>query len=304
MNLDYIRTYLEVIKLGSFSEVAKKLSLSQPAVSFQIQKLEHELGTRLLDRNQKIITVTEAGKRFARFAESVEEEQNRLRSDLDRMRDEITGDLIVTASTIPGEFILPPLLAEFKALHPTIGIHLTVSDSVCVIEGVRNSDYDIGFCGIAPDGHDLEYIKIAEDEIVLIVPPQHPLADNSKISIADMEGESFICREKTSGTQRSLQAYLLQAGINLMRAEADLVMGTTQALVTAVESGAGIAFVSNLAIKKSLALGLVKAVEVNGFKLNRDFFVVYRKERIVSRLLVEFIEFIKLRALWAPHRKT
>ena len=297
MNLDYLITYLEVIKLGSFSEVAKKLAISQPAVSFQIQKLEHELGIRLIDRSQRVITVTEAGKRFATFSKSVVEAQAKLQSDLDRLRDEVTGNLVITASTIPGEFLLPSVLAAFKSLHPAIGVEMNVSDSLCVIAGVRNSDYDIGFCGIAPDGDDLECSKIAEDEIVLIVPAQHPFSEMKKISIADLEGEPFIFREETSGTQQNLQAYLSEINTKVVKPGTKMVMGTTQAVVTGVESGAGIAFVSNMAIKKSIALGLVKVVKVDGFQLNRAFFLIYRKERVVSRLLQEFISFIKVRAL-------
>lgn len=297
MNLDYLITYLEVIKLGSFSEVAKKLAISQPAVSFQIQKLEHEIGIRLIDRSQRVITVTEAGKRFAAFSKSVVEAQAKLQSDLDRLRDEVTGNLVITASTIPGEFLLPSVLAAFKSLHPAIGVEMNVSDSICVIAGVRNSDYDIGFCGIAPDGDDLECSKIAEDEIVLIVPAQHPFSEMKKISIADLEGEPFIFREETSGTQQNLQAYLSEINTKVVKPGTKMVMGTTQAVVTGVESGAGIAFVSNMAIKKSIALGLVKVVKVDGFQLNRAFFLIYRKERVVSRLLQEFISFIKVRAL-------
>ncbi|MBA7677858.1 HTH-type transcriptional regulator CynR [subsurface metagenome] len=132
MNLDYLRTYLEVIKLGSFSKVAKKLSISQPAVSFQIQKLERDLGVRLIDRRQKTITMTEAGKRLLSFAECVEQEQAHLRHDLDKLREEVTGNLIITASTIPGEFLVPTILSEFKAQHPTIGIQLAISDSLAL----------------------------------------------------------------------------------------------------------------------------------------------------------------------------
>ena len=90
MNLEYLKTYIELIETGSFSKVAKKLSISQPAVSFQIQKLERDLGVRLIDRGQKAITITEAGKRLLRFAESVEEERGHLRHDLDQLREEVT----------------------------------------------------------------------------------------------------------------------------------------------------------------------------------------------------------------------
>jgi len=297
MNLDYLKTYLEVIKLGSFSEVAKKLSISQPAVSFQIQKLERDLGVRLIDRRQKAASMTEAGKRLLRFAESVQAERQRLLADLDRMRDKITGELVAAASTIPGEFLLPLLLAEFRSLHPAVSARLVASDSLCIITSVRDSAYEVGFCGIAPDGQDLVSFKMAQDEIVLIVFPGHPFAERGKVSLAELEGEPFIFREETSGTQQSLQTCLSQAGLDLRKWMRNLVLGTTQAVVSAVETGVGIAFVSNLAIKKSLALGLVKEVAVDGLRLSRDFYCIYRRDRVVSRLLEEFIAFIQARAL-------
>ncbi len=292
MNLDYLKTYLEVIRLGSFSEAAKKLSISQPAVSFQIQKLELDLGVRLIDRGQKTITITEAGKRLLRFAESVEEERGHLRHELDQLREAVTGNLVVTASTIPGEFLLPSILSEFKALHPAIRAQVAVSDSLTVISGVRDGAYEVGFCGLAPEGQGLETFKIADDEIVLIVFPEHPFAERREVSLAELEGEPLIFREETSGTQQSLQTFLSRAGRDLSKWVPNLLLGTTQAVVSAVEARAGIAFVSNLAIKKSLALNLVKVVKVEGLTLKRDFFCIYRKERIVSRLLEEFIAFV------------
>ena len=296
LNLDYLKTYLEVIRLGSFSEVAKKLSMSQPAVSFQIQKLERDLGVRMIERSQKALTMTEAGKRLLRFAESVEEERDHLQHDLDQLREEVTGNLVVTASTIPGEFLLPSILSAFKALHPAIRAQVVASDSLTVISGVRDGAYEVGFCGIALEGQELESFKIAEDEIVLIVFPEHPFTERREVSWAELEGEPFIFREETSGTQQSLQALLSRAGLDLSKWVPNLVLGTTQAVVSAVEVRAGIAFVSNLAIKKSLALGLVKQVTVSGLRLSRDFYCIYRKERIVSRLLEEFIAFVQIKA--------
>jgi len=293
MNLDHLKTFIEVVRLGSFSEVAKKLSISQPAVSFQIQKLEQELGTRLIDRTQRAITLTAAGKRLLRFAESIEAERGNLQHDLEQMREEVSGDLLIASSTIPGEFLLPPLLAEFKARHPSVRIQLSVSDSITVIEGVRDNSYEVGFCGLAPEG-DLESFRIAGDEIVLIVFPEHPFAQRDEIAPAELEGETLIFREDTSGTQRNLETHLSQAGLDLRKWVPNLILGTTQAVVAAVEAKAGIAFVSNLAIKKSLALGLVQQVGVSGLRLSRDFYVIYRRERVVTRLLEEFISFIRL----------
>jgi DNA-binding transcriptional LysR family regulator len=296
MNLDHLKTFLEVIKLGSFSEVAKKLSISQPAVSFQIQKLEQELGIRLIDRTQRAITLTAAGKRLVRFAESVEGEREHLQHDLEQMREEVSGDLLIAASTIPGEFLLPPLLARFKQMHPAVKVQVAISDSITVINGVHNNAYEIGFCGMAPEGQELESFKVAGDEIVLVVFPEHPFAQRSEVSPTELDGEPLIFREDTSGTQRNLESHLSRAGLDLRKLAPNLILGTTQAVVSAVAAGAGIAFVSNLATKNSLALGLIRQVSVSGLKLSRDFYCIYRQERVVSRLLEEFITFIQIEA--------
>jgi DNA-binding transcriptional LysR family regulator len=292
MNIDYLKTFQEVVRLGSFSEVAKRLSITQPAVSFQVQKLEQQLGVRLIDRTQRAVTPTAAGKRLLRFAESVETEREKL-EDLDEMRDEITGDLLIAASTIPGEYLLPPILSNFKKLHPSVRVQVDISDSMTVINGIRQSAYEVGFCGVVPEGKDLEFFKIAEDEIVLIMVPEHPFAEKEEISPLELEGEALIFREVTSGTQRSLENALARASLDIRKWEPELVLGTTQAVVAAVASGAGIAFVSNLAIKQSLALGLVRQVNVKGLELSRDFYCIYRQERVVTRLLEEFIGFIR-----------
>jgi len=296
MNLDYLRTYLEVIRLGSFSEVARKLSISQPAVSFQIHKLERDLGVRLLDRGQKTITLTDAGKRLLLFAEVVERERASLARDLEQLREKVMGNIIIAASTIPGEVLLPPILGEFQALHPAVGAQVEVSDSMTVISGVQERAYDVGFCGIAPEGKELDYFKIAEDEIVLIVFPEHPFAQREDVSFLELEGEPLLFREETSGTQQSLKSLLTKAGLSTEKWSPNLILGTTQAVVSAVEARVGIAFVSNLAIKKSVALGLVKEVAIEGLKLSRDFYCIYRKERVVSRLLGEFIAFVQARS--------
>jgi len=294
MNIDHLKTFQEVVRLGSFSEVARKLAISQPAVSFQIQKLEHELGMRLIDRSQRAITLTAAGKRLLQFAESIEAERNHLQHDLEQMREEISGDLLIAASTIPGEFLLPALLASFKQRHPAVKIQVDISDSMTVIDRVRDNTYEVGFCGVAPEGQDLASFKVAGDEIVLIVFPEHPFARKGEISPDELEGEPLIFREATSGTQRSLESRLSRAGLDIKKFIPNLVLGSTQAVVSAVAAGAGIAFVSNLAVKKNLTPGLVRQVGVRGLQLSRDFYCVYRQERVVSRLLEGFIDFIKI----------
>lgn len=294
MNIEQLKTFQEVVRLGSFSEVAKKLGISQPAVSFQIQKLEQELGMRLIDRAQRAFTLTAAGKRLLHFAESVEGARKSLLQDLENMREDISGDLIIAASTIPGEFLLPPLLARFKQQYPAVKIQVDVSDSLTVINDILGVSYEVGFCGVAPEGHSLASFKIAGDEIVLIVPPDHAFAARGEITPEELKGEPLIFREAASGTQRSLETYLSRAGFDLKEFKPHLILGSTLAVISAVSAGAGIGFVSNLAVARNLFP--VRQVKVMGLRLARDFYCIYRQERIVSRLLEAFISFMKLEA--------
>ena len=293
MNIEHLKTFQEIARLGSFSDVAKKLHISQPAVSFQVQRLEQELGIRLIDRGQRSVTLTDAGKRLLRFAEAVEGEREKLQYDLERMREDITGEMLIAASTIPGEYILPSLLAKFKTIHPAVKIQVDISDSLTVIDYIRKYSYEVGFCGLIPDGKDLASFKIAEDEIVLIVAPEHPFASRSEILPVELEGEPFIFREATSGTQRSLENLLKQSGTDIGTLKPHLVLGSTQAVVSAVAAGAGIGFVSSLAVKKG-ASPAVKQAAVKGLHLKRDFYCIYRRDKAVSRLNEEFRNYIQI----------
>ncbi len=294
MNLDYLKTYLELIKLGSFSAVAKKFSISQPAVSFQIQKLEHDLGARLINRNQKKITLTDAGRRLLEFATAVDGEEAALLQDLGKLRDEVGGELLIAASTTPGEYIMPVLVGEFLNQNPAVKARVVIEDSASVISGVKDGKYEVGFCGSAPPkGQGFESFKMAEDEIVLTVFPEHPFAHQKQVAFTEIEEEALIFRESTSGTQRSMEALMAKEGLNVNRLKPRLTLGSSQAIVSAVEAHAGIAFVSNLAIRKSLEVGTVCQVPLSDLQMKRNFYCIFYTERLATRLIQEFVDFIR-----------
>ena len=290
MNLEYLKTFRDVARQGSFSAVARRLGISQPAVSFQIQKLERELGLSLLDRSQKTVAVTGAGRRLLAFAEAVEVQRAKLQRELEGMKEVVSGELKIAASTIPGEFLLPAMLAEFKARYPTVAAEVVVSDSLSVIDSVLRGEYDIGFCGLEPGKKALTAFPVARDEIVLIVPPGHPFAGRGEVSRQELSGEPFIIRERTSGTQHNL-AEKLSGALDQELIRPHLVLGSTQAVLAAVEAGAGIAFISSLAIAKSLKLSLVKRVPVANLDMKREFYGIYRSAMSPSHLLGVFISF-------------
>jgi len=296
VNLEYLKTYTELIKLGSFSAVAKKLSVSQPAISFQIQKLEHDLNVCLINRNYKKVTLTDAGTRLLEFAETVNKAESSLLEDLEHLRDSVGGDLKIAASTTPGEYILPALLGNFLNQYKAVKAHVAVDDSIAVISGVKDGIYEVGFCGSTPPkGHSLESFKVAEDEIVLVVFPEHPFASHEQISFNELEDAPLIFRDATSGTQKTLEQLLTKAGLSPTRLTPRLTLGSSQAIVSAVETRAGIAFVSNLAVEQQLKSGSVKKVCLAEVRLKRDFHCIYYTERLATRLVQEFVSFIRER---------
>ncbi len=304
MNLDYLVTFRQLVRLGSFSAVAKDLSISQPAVSFQIQKLEADLGTVLIDRSQKKLKLTDAGLRLLDFASVVAREHTKLENDLDKLRTDVCGELDIAASTIPGEFLVPPLLGEFMSDHTETSAHVDIMDSMTVIDGVKYGDYKLGFCG-SPHGEreGLSSFKIASDEIILIASTTYPLDSSSKMSFKDLAGQVFISRETTSGTRQNVEHALAKAGFDPAKLKPRLVLSNTEAVVSAVEAGSGLSFVSNIGAKKSIELGRIRQINIDGFKVRRDFYCIYYSGKENLRLVDEFLDFVKDRTAnpaWLP----
>ncbi len=293
MNLDYLDTFRELVRLGSFSAVAKNLSISQPAVSFQIQKLESDLGATLIDRSQKKLRLTDAGNRLLEYAKLVNHEHVKLQNDLDKLRTDVVGEINIASSTIPGEFLVPPLLGAFTSFHKNTTAHVDVMDSITVIDSVKHGDYKLGFCGSTPPEKDgLTSFRIASDEIILIVSPSHPLATKKEVHFEELFDYALICREVTSGTRQSLEKSMANSGFDFHKLKPRLVLPNTGAVTSAVEAGNGIAFISSIGAKKSLELGTIKRLEIKGFHALRNFYCVYYPSRENLRLLDEFISFI------------
>jgi DNA-binding transcriptional LysR family regulator len=293
MNLKYMSTFIDLVKLGSYSKAAQKLSISQPAVSFQIRKLEEELNIPLVDHTKKKLVTTEAGKRLFRFAEHIEQEKSDLLNEFDNLRQEIIGELTIAASPIPGEYILPAILGEFKEHYPAVGISVQILESSNVLAETKNGSFDFGFCTKQPNNQDMEYFKMDEHEAVLIVYPGHPFSFRKEVELSELTEEPLILRTEVSNTQESPQALLFKAGLDLGQCQTKLVLGSYMGVITAVEARTGIGIVSNKAIARSVALGLVKVVRIKGLILKRDIFCIFDKDKLSSKLHSEFINFIK-----------
>ena len=211
MDLTHIRTVLEIIRTGSFSEAAVGLRISQPAVSLHVQRLERGLGARLLDRGGSQVRLTPHGEAFLRHARRIIDAEAEMREEIARLSHDLSGTIRVAASTIPGEFLLPGMLADFNALHPSVAASLTISDSEAVIEQLESRSCDVGFTGAPAQRHGVQQEPIYRDTLVLVVPADHPFAQRSSVRVDELAGQRVIARESGSGTMSSIQRILAES---------------------------------------------------------------------------------------------
>ena len=292
MNLAYFKSFLEVVKRGGFSEAGKALGLSQPTVSFHIQRLEEELATKLLERQGGRIVITAAGQEFKAFAEKVLHERSSLGEKLGALQQEVAGRLSLGASTNPGEYILPRIVGEFRRLYPKVSVAIIIADTAEIVEKVLDRQCDAGFVGAEVKRRGLEVQKIAEDQLVLVAPPDHPLASRPSVTLSELATEDFVVREEGSGTQKTVEELMQANGMNPSKLKEAMVAGSNQAMVTAVEAGMGLAFASQMAAARSLELGRVKAVPLEGINWVRGIYFVRPSRAVETKLFREFTAFV------------
>jgi len=293
MELNQLKVFCAVVEKKSFSRASEAVFLSQPTVSLQIRALEQELGTNLLDRQGREISVTGSGKLLYGYARKILQIADEAEQAIAQLKGLITGEIIIGASTIPGEYILPNLLARFKEKYPGIEINLAIGDTKEIIRKVLDHEVEIGFVGQKERGEKLEFRGFSTEKLVLVSPISPPWLPHDRITVEELKKIPFIIRESGSGTRSSIESKLHE--FDVKEAELNIVMrvGSTAAVKKAVESGAGVSIISERAIENEIKLGLLRKVPIEGLELEREFFIVQRRGRSLSpatKALLAFLE--------------
>lgn len=293
MDLEELRTFVEAARRGSFSEAARSLSLSQPAVSRRIRNLELEVGAPLFDRSGNVVTPTRRGLEFLTFAERTVSDWERLRPALSK-EESVRGTLRIAASTTPGEYLLPDLMRSFLQKYREVKLSLHVMDSDTVEECVFARHCDIGFLGRLPRQKHLDHWLVAEDEIVLAVPSDHALAKSPEVHVEELEGAFVVERGPGSATHDTLLRLLAESGRKLPPYQTALTVSSAQAQLTAIAEGNGIGFVSDLALRYFHPLRVV-SLRLHGIRLHRGLYMIsnpLRKEQAESSTFSTFARYI------------
>ena len=294
MNLDHLQTLMNIVERGSLSAAARAMRISQPAVTKQLQRLEAELGVSLLARGPKRqAELTPAGERVMAFARETMAAFEGMKQELAVLGTMEGGVLSVAASTIPGEYLMPGLMAAFQQAHPTIKVEMMVADSSEVVDRLLADEVDVGVIGTAGQRAGLRLERLVGDEIVLAVPTSHAFAGRQVVTVEELEGQPMVQRETGSGTRRSVESALAAAGYNDPGWNEVLVLGSSQAILQAVQQGLGLGFVSARAAADAVAAGRLACVGISGVDLRRALYLAYLPHRVGDPLLARFVEFAR-----------
>lgn len=292
MDIHALEVFCRIVELRSFSRAAEAVSLTQPTVSGHIKNLEEEAGTRLFDRLGKEVRPTKAGEILYRYATEILRLRTAAQQALDEHKGRLRGSLRIGGSNIPGEYILPALLARFKARHPEIALSLRVGSSREVVAAVAEGEYEVGVVGARFEDPKLEYVRFAGDEVVLAVPAGHPWASRRRVSLAEVARGPLILREPGSGTRKAAEEAFARAGVEPPEGAVIAELGSNEAVRQAVRGGAGCSFISRRAIEEELRHGALATVPVQGLKLTRDFYLVTHRRRSRSPAGEAFRKFL------------
>jgi len=290
----HLETFCRVASLKSFSKAAEDLLLTQPTVSGHILSLEQSLSLRLFDRTSREVRPTKAGEVFLKYASKILSSRKDLLNALSEFSQGIRGELCLGASTIPGEYILPGLVGDFKKEHPHFILSLKIADTKEIIQDVLQDDVEFGMIGAKLDHPSLHFEKYEEDEIIVVASSGHPLARKKRVDVEEILREPWIIREEGSGTQMAVEKALRKKGKSLKQFNVVMKMGSTSSVKEGVKAKLGLAFISGRAIEEELNQGLLSRIVVEGIDaIFRQIYIVFHRGRTLSPIGTEFLRFLK-----------
>ncbi len=291
LNLHELNVFVEAALAQNFSVAARRLYLSQPAVSLHIGNLEKQLGIELFHRNGRTIQLSDAGRVLLPMAQDALRHGKHIEETMSGLRGVVTGDLTIACSTTVGKYVLPRLVAGFRHCYPQVRVSVNLTSRRLAIEWLLAGRSELAVAGGRANHAELAYEPLVRDNIVLIVAADHPWADGRVVAPVDLLGEPFILRESTAASNEVLAEGLASHGLEIGQLRTVLTLASAEAVEMSVEAGIGAAFVSRLAAARGLALGRVVEVPVEGLSLTRGIYLVRHLRRTATPLQQAFWDF-------------
>jgi len=292
MELRQLQSFVAAAERESFTRAAEFLELTQAAVSQHLGSLEKELDAKLFERQGRGVSLTDAGRRMYGYARQILDLVEEASLQVGEVRQHLSGILRIATSSVPSEWLLPELLAEFRASWPHVRESLAVSDSSVAAAAVETGEADVGFVGELPHSSALEARAVAEDELVLVVAADHPLAEKGTTTLKQLCRESMIVREPGSGSRRCVELALQEHGFSVTDLNIAMEVNSNDVIRAAIVQGVGVAFLSQRANRHQADLASVK---VRGFHPRRELYVISDPRRIPLAPAQQFLSFVEQR---------
>ena len=292
---DSMRVFITVADKKNFSKAAKALSLTQPAVSFQIQTLEQYYQTMLFDRVNRHVKLTAAGELLLDYAVHMNNLQAELERNMQQLTGHVKGELLVGASTTIGEYILPYVVGAFKQEYPDVNATIQIMNTNDIAENVNNKSFDLGIIeGPVELTENLESIAFLEDELVLAIPSNHPFATKESITLEELKTLPYITREPGSGSRLIFEQALIDADFDIEELHMVMELGSTTSIKSAIMGGLGISTISKWAIQDLVKTGKVAALTIEGLTLKRTFNIILNNDKFHSEATGKFLDFLDM----------
>jgi DNA-binding transcriptional LysR family regulator len=293
IQLPHLETFARAAELASFTAAARALGLTQAAVSQRMQVLERILKKSLFERRGGRVMLTDAGRKLYGHTQQILNLHRTARRELTGHEPPVRGELLLAGSSIPGEHLLPGLLAAFSSKYPHIKVRAAISDSREVMKQVERGETSVGLVGRKSTNPHLDFRRLASDRMVLIVPPGHVLSKRKSMTSRQLAAHPLVVREAGSGLRDCFEKALEAVGRSLAELRVVLELGSNEAIKAAVQRGVGVAVLSILAVQKEVQAGQLHALELADLHGERDLYVVQDRRRVPSlaaRLFLTFLE--------------
>jgi len=287
-----LNIFLVAAEMENFTEAARHLNLSQPSVSAQVQSLERQLGAQLFHRAGRCISLTETGQTLLPLAREMIHLSIRIEETMASLAGTAVGHLKLGCSTAVGRYTLPRLIARFRQQHPQVQVTCNVMTRKTALEALLDGTVHLAVTSAREFSKEIEYRLFTTDQVVLIVSADHPWATRGQIEPQELLTEGFILRETTAGTRRALEEGLAQHGLHIDQLQTVMVMGSSEAIRTAVEEKIGVSFISRLVASAGVQLGRIVEVDVANLDLKQQLYIGRNIRRPATKAQTVFWEFV------------
>jgi DNA-binding transcriptional LysR family regulator len=288
LTLRQLKVFESVARHLNYTRAAEELHLTQPAVSMQIKQLEASLGVALFEQLGKRIHLTDAGQEVLTYTRAVTQQLDELEHVLNRLKGLSGGKLRVSVATTANYFI-PTLLGEFARRYPDVTVSLEITNRGTLVRQLAENTVDLVIMGQPPADADVDAAAFMDNPLVVVAPPEHPLARQRRIPLARLQEETFLVREPGSGTRIAMERFFSERQI---RVKTGMEVGSNEAIKQSVQAGMGLGLLSHATVEQELTLGRLVVLDVAEFPIMRHWYVVHRKGKRLSAAADAFKDFL------------